>query len=56
MTPTGAVILFVCFAGPILPPVIGFVVGTLFDLFRRKREPSDVRARRRLASTAATPR
>lgn len=52
MTPTGAAILFLCFAGPILPPIIGFVVGSFVDLFKQKREPQDVRARRRLAGTS----
>ena len=31
MSVTGFVIVFLCFAGPVLPPLIGTVVGALWD-------------------------
>lgn len=44
MSPIGFVIVFLCFAGPVLPPLIGTVVGTLWDA--RKLRRSRVRERR----------
>lgn len=52
MTTTGAVILVICFLGPVMPPLIGLLFGTIFDVFRRKREGLDVQARGRLSAKA----
>ena len=38
MTPMGALILVICFAGPILPPIIGTVVGSIYDAMKRRSE------------------
>ena len=48
MTPTGAAILFICFVGPVLPPVIGWAVGGIYDQLKVKRESLDTQTRRRL--------
>ncbi len=50
MTTAGAVILVICFLGPVMPPLIGLLFGTIFDVFRRKREALDVQARRQLST------
>ena len=31
MSVTGIIILVVCFAGPLFPPIIGTIVGTVYD-------------------------
>lgn len=49
MTPTGAVILFICFVGPIMPPIIGWAVGGIYDLFQANRESLDTQTRRQLS-------
>lgn len=54
MTPIGAFIVFMCFVGPILPPIIGTIVGSIYDVAKRRSEPVDVVARRRLAQLRAT--
>ena len=41
MTPMGALILVICFAGPILPPIIGTVVGSIYDAAKRRSESAE---------------
>lgn len=49
MTPTGLFIVLLCFVGPILPPVIGIVVGAIYDVFTRSGDSLDVQTRLRLS-------
>lgn len=49
MTPAGALIVLMCFVGPVLPPIIGWAVGGIYDAFKVKRESLDVRTRRQLS-------
>ena len=49
MTPIGAVLLFACFVGPVLPPIIGWAVGGIYDALKVKRESLDAQTRRRMS-------
>lgn len=44
MTPMGALILVICFLGPILPPIIGTVVGSIYDAMKRRSESVEAQA------------
>jgi hypothetical protein len=40
----GALILVICFLGPILPPIIGTVVGSIYDAMKRRSESVEAQA------------
>lgn len=43
MTPIGALILVTCFLGPIIPPIVGTVVGSIYDAAKRRAAAVDAR-------------
>jgi hypothetical protein len=53
MTPIGLLIVLLCFVGPILSPVIGMVVGAIYDVFTRSGEGLGMQTRLRLRQRRA---
>lgn len=49
MSATGIIIVLICFAGPLAPPLIGTVVGTIYDALTAKR----LRERRAVSARTA---
>ncbi|WP_370190255.1 hypothetical protein [Aeromicrobium sp.] len=55
MDATGITIMLLCFVGPLVPPILGTVVGTVYDAVtaRRVRERRAAAARARAVPSAA---
>ncbi|MCO7239556.1 MULTISPECIES: hypothetical protein [unclassified Aeromicrobium] len=55
MDATGIIIMLWCFVGPLVPPILGTVVGTVYDAVtaRRVRERRAAAARARAVPSAA---
>lgn len=51
MDTTGIVIMLLCFAGPLVPPLLGTVIGSLYDAVTARR----LRERRTSRPRATTP-
>lgn len=55
MSVTGIIIMFICFAGPLVPPIIGAVVGGVYDAVTARRLRERRADAERSAARQATP-